>query len=104
MNRDFPPLGVVFYSTFFTSIWMWIYAASIGLVKSTVYIDKFHFFAIKNLFRKEQPFMSLGAISITIDIFIGFSCLFDNHIRRLNLSGKDPVRTTELHLTVPIIF
>jgi hypothetical protein len=66
MNRDLPPLGVVFYSTFFTSIWMWIYAASIGLVKSTVYIDKFHFFAIKNLFRKEQPFMSLGAISITI--------------------------------------
>lgn len=66
VNRDTPPMGIVFYSTFFSSVWMWIYAASISVSKFTKHLDRFQFFSIKYLFREEQPFISLGAISIVI--------------------------------------
>jgi len=36
LDREFPSLGIFFYSTFFTSAWVLLYALSGGLVRLTV--------------------------------------------------------------------
>jgi len=67
LSSDSPPsIGIFFYSTFFTSVWVWLYALSGAIVKLVTYLGvgvKYfkRFFDIDN-----QPFLCLGVVSMII--------------------------------------
>jgi len=60
------PIEVVVYSTFFTSVWVWLYALSGGIVKLTysLGLGVKRFKSIFNI--DEKPLQSIGAVSILI--------------------------------------
>ncbi len=62
--------GIFFYSTFFTSVWLWLYILSMPLLKTASKLDGAFSFLKRFFFREDQPFISLGAISIVIVTFI----------------------------------
>jgi len=59
-----PSPGVIFYSTFFTSVWLWLYIVSGLLSKLTNSANTTFAIVKKLLFRVDQPFISLGAMSV----------------------------------------
>ncbi len=68
-NKDFDvlfPPGIVFYSTFLSSIWLWLYIISVFLIRISSSIDSTFNLIKKYLYRPEQPFTSLGAVSVLI--------------------------------------
>ncbi len=62
--------GVPFYSTFFTSLWLWLYLLSVIISQITNSIDSSFNLVKKYLIKKDQPFISLGAISILLITFL----------------------------------
>ena len=60
-------LGVYFYSTFFTSIWVWLYALSGFLVKLLRRVFGGITFLKERVFNiEEKPLRSLGYVSVLI--------------------------------------
>jgi len=64
--------GVFFYSTYFTSVWIWLYAGSGILIKLIVRAGKFLLFFRKHLNIEREPFKSMGFVII---ILISFAYL-----------------------------
>ena len=70
-SPDVPSPGVVFYSTFFTSVWLWLYMISGMLTQLSNSVNNVFGFINRFFFRDDQPFISLGAISIVL-----ITCLY----------------------------
>ena len=61
-----PSFGIFFYSTYFTSVWVWLYALA-GLIAQVAEHAGLGFTRLKRLFDTDtQPILSLGAISTVL--------------------------------------
>ena len=69
--------GIFFYSTFFTSVWVWLYAASVGLIRFASRSDRL-FRAIKFILPiEEKPLRAIGTVAFIPAIaFSGLISLF----------------------------
>jgi len=59
-------MGIFLYTTFFTSIWIWLYAGSGLLIKFIVRSGKFLSFFSKHLNIEENPFKAMGFVLIIL--------------------------------------
>jgi len=69
-GAGFPP-GVLFYSAFFTSIWLWLYAASVLVSRVLLRMNSGVGFLLRVTDVEKQPFRSMGFVSVIL-----VSCLF----------------------------
>jgi hypothetical protein len=60
------PLGLFFYSTFFTSVWLWLYAASIFLTRILLRMNSGVGVLLRVTDVERQPFRSLGFVGVII--------------------------------------
>ena len=58
--------GVFFYSTFFTSAWLWIYAASLPIARILLKMNAGFGWLLRATDVKEQPFRSLGFVGVLV--------------------------------------
>lgn len=64
------PIGIFFYSTFFTSVWVWLYALS-GVLLKVLYSVKLGMGLSSRIFEVETaPLRSLGMVSNLIITFL----------------------------------
>jgi len=63
-------LGIFFYSTFFTSIWLWLFVFSSYLLRVSPALNKAMSGMRYNLNINEKPFLSLAVISIVLIVLI----------------------------------
>lgn len=74
------PLGIFIYSTFFTSVWLWLYGLSGFLLKTSQRMGR-AFDGLKNILDFEnKPLPSLGLVSNFITLFfyiVGFGFFYD---------------------------
>jgi hypothetical protein len=60
------PLGIFFYSTFLTSVWLWLYSASVLVSRILVRLGGGVGFLLKITDVEKQPFRSMGFTSVVI--------------------------------------
>ena len=59
-------MGVFFYSTFLTSVWLWLYAASVLVSRVLLRMNNGVGFLLRVTDVERQPFRSMGFISVII--------------------------------------
>ncbi|MCG8433561.1 MAG: hypothetical protein MJA83_05985, partial [Gammaproteobacteria bacterium] len=59
-------LGVYFYSTFFTSFWLWVYMLIVGLSRMLIRLNSGVGILLRVTDVEEQPFRSLGFVSVVL--------------------------------------
>ena len=64
-GAGFPP-GILFYSAFFTSVWLWIYAASVLVSRVLLQMNSGVGFLLRVTDVERQPFRSMGFVSVII--------------------------------------
>ena len=55
-----------FYSAFFTSVWLWLYAASVLLSRALLRMNKSVGFLLRVTDVEKQPFRSMGFVSVIV--------------------------------------
>jgi len=60
------PFGLFFYSAFFTSAWLWLYASSVLLSRLLLRMNNGVGFLIRVTDVERQPFRSMGFVSVII--------------------------------------
>ena len=60
------PVGIFFYSAFFTSAWLWLYAASVGVSRVLLRMNNGVGFLLRVTDVERQPFRSMGFVSVII--------------------------------------
>jgi hypothetical protein len=60
------PFGIFFYSAFFTSIWLWLYAASAVLTNVLLRMNSGVGFLLRVTDVERQPFRSMGFVSVIV--------------------------------------
>jgi len=60
------PLGIFFYSAFFTSVWLWLYAASVLVSRVLLRMNSGVGFLLRVTDVERQPFRSMGFVSIIL--------------------------------------
>jgi hypothetical protein len=60
------PFGIFFYSAFFTSVWLWLYAASVIVSRVLVRMGGGVGFLLRATDVEHQPFRSMGFVSVII--------------------------------------
>ena len=59
-------LSVFFYSAFFTSVWLWLYAASVLVSRVLLRMNSGVGFLLRVTDVEKQPFRSMGFVSVII--------------------------------------
>ena len=59
-------VAIYFYSAFFTSVWLWLYAASVMLSRILLRMNKGVGFLLRVTDVERQPFRSMGFVSVLI--------------------------------------
>jgi class 3 adenylate cyclase len=60
------PLGLFFYSTFFTSAWLWLYAAAVLASRVMLTMNRGVGFLLRATDVEYQPFRAMGFVSISV--------------------------------------
>jgi hypothetical protein len=60
------PFGLFFYSAFFTSVWLWLYAASVLVSRVLLRMNSGVGFLLRVTDVERQPFRSMGFVSVSI--------------------------------------
>ena len=60
------PLGLFFYSAFFTSVWLWLYLLTWGLSRLLLRMNSGVGFLLRATDVERQPFRSMGFVSVII--------------------------------------
>ena len=60
------PFGIFFYSAFFTSVWLWLYAASVLVSRVLLRMNNGVGFLLRVTDVERQPFRSMGFVSVII--------------------------------------
>jgi len=60
------PLGIFFYSAFFTSAWLWLYALSVYASRGLVRMNHGVGFLLRASDVSRQPLRSIGFVSVVL--------------------------------------
>ena len=65
-RRNGLPLGIFFYSAFFTSVWRWLYAVSVVVSRVLLRMNSGVAFLLRVTDVERQPFRSMGFVSVIL--------------------------------------